>query len=75
MFFAKDAFAVIDAEGGGMETIIKSRKEIGGPLEQFGTVGTKFEMAAKILYQERMCTVWSGSSYSGTETQNITEAA
>ena len=58
-----------------METIIKSRKEIGGPLEQFGTVGTKFEMAAKILYQERMCTVWSGSSYSGTETQNITEAA
>ena len=75
MFFAKDAFAVIDAEGGGMETIIKSRKEIGGPLEQFGTVGTKFEMAAKILYQERMVTVWSGSSYSGTEAQNITEAA
>ena len=73
MFFAKDAFAVIDAEGG-METIIKSRKDIGGPLEQFGTVGTKFEMAAKILYQERMCTVWSGSSYSGTETQNITES-
>ncbi|MBQ2178749.1 MAG: N4-gp56 family major capsid protein [Oscillospiraceae bacterium] len=75
MFFAKDAFAVIDAEGGGMETIIKSRKEIGGPLEQFGTVGTKFEMTAKILYQERMVTVWSGSSYSATEEQNITEAA
>lgn len=71
MFFAKDAFAVIDAEGGGMETIIKSRKEIGGPLEQFGTVGTKFEMAAKILYQERMCTVWSGSSYSSTEEENL----
>jgi len=71
MFFAKDAFAVIDAEGGGMETIIKSRKEIGGPLEQFGTVGTKFEMAAKILYQERMVTVWSGSSYSSVDTENI----
>ena len=71
MFFAKDAFAVIDAEGGGMETIIKSRKEIGGPLEQFGTVGTKFEMAAKILYQERMCTVWSGSSYSSIEEENL----
>jgi N4-gp56 family major capsid protein len=38
MFFAKDAFAVIDVEGGGMETIIKDRKEIGGPLEQFSTV-------------------------------------
>ena len=75
MFFCKDAFAVIDAEGGGMRTIIKSAKEIGGPLEQFSTVGCKFEMAAKILYQERMVTVWSGSSYSGTEDQNITEAA
>ena len=74
MFFAKEAFAVIDAEGGGMRTIIKSAKEIGGPLEQFSTVGCKFEMAAKILYQERMVTVWSGSSYSSTETQNITES-
>ena len=27
-------------------------------------------MAAKILYQERMVTIWSGSSYSGTETDN-----
>ena len=70
MVFAKDAFAVIDAEGGGMETIIKTKGEIGGPLEQFGTVGVKFEMAAKILYQERMVTIWSGSSYSGTETDN-----
>ena len=75
MLFAKDAFGVIDVEGGGMETIIKTKGEIGGPLEQFGTVGVKFEMAAKILYQERMVTVWSGSSYSATETQNITEAA
>lgn len=74
MFFAKEAFAVVDAEGGGMRTIIKSAKEIGGPLEQFSTVGCKFEMAAKILYQERMVTIWSGSSYSATEAQNITAA-
>ena len=73
--FAKDAFAVIDPEGGGMESIIKSKKEVGGPLEQFGTVGTKFETAAKILYQERMLTFWTGSSYSEIEDQNITEAA
>ena len=71
MFFAKDAFGVIDAEGGGLETIIKDKKEVGGPLEQFGTVGVKFEMAAKILYQERMVTVWSGSSYSETEDTNV----
>jgi len=71
IFLAKDAFGVVDPEGGGMRTIIKSKEQIGGPLEQFGTVGTKFEMAAKILYQERMCTVWSGSSYSATEEPNV----
>ena len=51
--------------------IVHDQHEIGGPLDQFSTVGTKFEMAAKILYQERMVTVWSGSSYSGTETANV----
>ena len=73
MIFAKDAFAVLDIEGGGMETIIKDKKEAGGPLNQFGTCGVKFEMGAKILYQERMLTIWSGSSYSATEDQNIDE--
>ena len=73
MIFCKDAFAVLDIEGGGMETIIKSKEEIGGPLNQFGTVGVKFEMGAKILYQERMLTVWSGSSYSSTAEDNTAE--
>lgn len=70
-FFAKDAFAVVDPEGGSMETIIKDKDQIGGPLNQFMTVGCKFETASKILYQERMVTVWSGSSYSATETTNV----
>ena len=70
MVFGKDAFGVIDVEGGGLETIYKDRKVIGGPLEQFSTIGIKFEMAAKILYQERMVTIWSGSPYSGTATAN-----
>ena len=60
MFFAKDAFAVIDAEGGGMETIYMDRAKIGGPLKQFSTIGIKFEMACKVLYQERMVTIWHG---------------
>lgn len=71
IFLAKDAFGVIDPEGAGMETIMHSKEEIGGPLNQFGTVGVKFSMAAKILYQERMCTVWSGSSYSSVEEPNV----
>lgn len=70
MFFGKDAFGVIDPEGSGMETIVKTKEQAGGPLNQFSTIGTKFEVAAKILYQERMVTVWSGSSYSGTDTAN-----
>ena len=70
MFFGKNAFGVVDPDSAGIRTIIKQKGEIGGPLEQFSTVGTKFEMAAKILYQERMCTVWSGSPYSSTDTEN-----
>ena len=70
MFFGKDAFGVIDPEGAGMETIVKSKEQAGGPLNQFSTIGCKFEIAAKILYQERMVTVWSGSSYSGSDSEN-----
>ena len=70
MFFGKDAFGVIDPEGAGMETIVKSKEQAGGPLNQFSTVGTKMSIAAKILYQERICTVWSGSTYSGTDSEN-----
>lgn len=69
---AKDAFGIIDPEGAGMRTIIKSKEQAGGPLEQFSTVGTKFSLACKILYQERMVTLWTGSSYSATEETNIT---
>ena len=70
IFFGKDAFGVVDPEGAGMETIVKTKEQVGGPLNQFSTIGTKFEIAAKILYQERLCTVWSGSSYSGTDAAN-----
>ena len=71
IMLAKNAFGVIDPEGMGMRTIIKSKEQIGGPLEQFSTVGTKFSMAAKILYQERIVTLWTGSSYSDVEETNI----
>jgi len=53
-----------------METIIKDRSEIGGPLNQFSTVGAKFEMGAGILYPERMLTLESLSSYSDLDDAN-----
>ena len=70
LFFGKDAFGVVDPEGMGMEMIIKDAAQIGGPLNQFSTVGYKFESAAKILYQNRMLRVESCSAYSGVDEAN-----
>ena len=71
LIFAKDAFAIVDPEGGNMELIIEDETKAGGPLHQFGTVGVKGSMACKILYQERMLVLWSGSSYSSVEEDNL----
>lgn len=57
MIFGKDAFGIIDPEGGSMQTIMHDKHEIGGPLDQFSTVGCKVETATKILYPERMITL------------------
>ena len=66
--FGKDAFGIIDPEGGAARMIVKSAEEVGGPLEQFSTVGYKLETnGAKMLYAERMVRLMSCSSYSGTD--------
>ena len=69
-FLGKDAFAVVDPEGAGMQTIVHDASEAGGPLNQFSTIGVKMEMAAKILYQERIVAVKSNSSYSFVDAAN-----
>lgn len=70
-FFGKDGFGIIDPEGGGLEMIIHDKDEIGGPLNQFSTIGYKFETnGASILYQERVLRVMSVSSYSATDKEN-----
>ena len=74
--FGRDAFGIIDPEEGAAEMIIKGKGEIGGPLEQFSTVGYKLETnGATILYPERMMRVMSCSTFSGTDEANYTEAA
>ena len=70
LFLGKDAFGILDPEGEGMEMIIKTREQIGGPLDQFSTIGYKFCHGAKILYQERMLRVETGSSYSAIDEAN-----
>ena len=53
-----------------MEMIVKTKEQIGGPLNQFSTIGYKFCHGAKILYQERLLRVESGSSYSAIDEAN-----
>lgn len=68
--FGKDAFGIIDPEGGNLETIIKSKEEAGGPLNQFSTVGYKFEFGATVLYTERVLRIMSCSTFSGSDELN-----
>ena len=70
-FFGKDSFGIIDPEGGALEMIIHDKGEIGGPLNQFSTIGYKFETnGATILYPERLLRVMSTSSFSATDQAN-----
>ena len=70
-FFGKDAFGIIDPEGGAAEMIVKDKSQVGGPLNQFSTVGYKLETnGATILYTERLLRVMSCSSYSATDEVN-----
>ena len=70
-FFGKDAFGIIDPEGGALEMIVKDKSQVGGPLNQFSTIGYKFETnGATILYPERLLRVMSCSSFSATDEAN-----
>ena len=69
--FGKDAFGIIDPDGGALEMIVKDKSQIGGPLNQFSTIGYKFETnGATILYTERVLRIMSCSSYSATDKVN-----
>lgn len=69
--FGKDAFGIIDPAGGALEMIVKDKSQVGGPLEQFSTIGYKFETnGVTILYPERVLRIMSCSSYSATDDAN-----
>jgi N4-gp56 family major capsid protein len=70
-FFGKDSFGIIDPDGGALEMIVKDKSQIGGPLNQFSTIGYKFMTnGAKVLYDDRLLRVVSRSSYSGVDKAN-----
>ena len=69
--FGKDAFGIIDPAGGALQMIAKSKEQSGGPLNQFSTIGYKFETnGATVLYPERVLRVMATSSYSATDQPN-----
>ena len=70
LFLGHNAYGVIEPDGEGAEMIIKQKEEIGGPLNQFSTIGFKFVHGVKILYQERMLRVESGSSFGSVDEAN-----
>ena len=70
LFMGAKAFGVLEPQGEGMEMIVKTKEQIGGPLNQFSTIGYKFNHGARILYQERLLRVESGSFYSGVDEAN-----
>ena len=70
-FFGKDAFGIIDPDGGALQMIVHDKSEIGGPLNQFSTFGYKFETnGATILYTERLLRVMSCSTFSAIDDAN-----
>ena len=70
--FGKDAYAVTDLEGAGLEMIVKPLGSAGSadPLNQRQTVAWKAAHGAAIIYPERIIRVECGSSYSATENAN-----
>ena len=70
--FGKDAFGIIDPEGSALEMIIKDKSQVGGPLNQFSTVGYKLETnGATVLYSERILRIMSCSSFSADDQANV----
>lgn len=71
LFLGKEAYGCIDLAGGGLQMILHSASEAGGPLDQFSTVGYKMVTnGAKILYEDRMVRVESCSAYSSDDEAN-----
>ena len=70
LFLGRDAYGMIDPDGAGLEMITKTKDQIGGPLNQFSTVGYKLSEGTKILYQDRMLRVECCSEFSDIDEDN-----
>lgn len=62
LIIGKNAYGKTAITGGGLETIIKSNEQVGGPLNQYATVGWKATKTAERLIEEYMVRIESGCS-------------
>lgn len=62
--FGRDAYAVSELSGQGMEMIRKEpgAQDTSNPLNMFSTVGWKFVLAAKVLHDVRAVQIYHGSA-------------
>lgn len=58
----RNAYGTTKIDGGGLELITHSKAEIGGPLNQFSTVGWKATKTAEILVDQYMVKIYSSAS-------------
>lgn len=67
LILGANAYGVTEIEGGGLRTIIKQKGSAGtaDPLDQRSTAGWKAILTAKILSDEYMVRVETGSTFSG----------
>ncbi len=67
LILGANAYGITDIEGGGLRTIVKQMGSAGtsDPLDQRSTVGWKAIQTAKILSDEYMVRIETGSTFSG----------
>ena len=72
IFMGKDGYGIVEPSAESLEVIVKQRGSAGtaDPLDQRSTIGWKASHAAKILYQERLVRVETGSSYGDVDEAN-----
>jgi len=61
-FLGRDAYGSSDLGGQGIEHIMHDKGEIGGPLNQFSTIGWKAMKACEILVDEYIIALYSSSA-------------
>lgn len=62
LIFGQNAYGRTSITGGGLETIIKSKEQAGGPLNQYSTIGWKATKTAERLIEEYMVRIETGST-------------